>query len=347
MKHVAHFKIVKSTGHGALGEMYEALDERRNRPVNLRTMELGSSVDAEVRQRFEREAQALARLTHPNIVAVLEHGETDDVAWIATEPLKGKTLREIVDAGVPLSAGQIVDIVAQLADGLDQAHRNGVVHRDIKPDNLVILDGPRVKITDFSVAPHANDQLTRVGSVIGTPKYMSPEQARGLPIDERSDIYAIGVILYELLTGKVPFEGKNFVQIATRVVNEKPLAPNLIRPATPLPLALIAGRCLAKRPADRYPTAGQVAADLRRYTDLPIPAGALAAFYGDGKAAVEQPVIANRLALNPTAGAETVPRVRDLLGEARQARKSRRTTVWVAIAAVAVVAASAATYLLR
>lgn len=348
MKHVAHYRLVRPLGHAALGEIHEAYDERNHRSVALRTMELGAGVDPEVKARFEREAQAVARLAHPNIVTVLDHGESGDTAWMATELLDGRTLKEIIQAKVALSWAQIVDIVGQLADGLDHAHRQGVVHRDIKPGNLVVLDGPRLKIVDFSVAHHANDQLTRVGSVIGTPRYMSPEQARGLPVDERSDIYAIGVILYELLTGTVPFEGRNFVQIATQVVNQKPVAPSTFR-AVPPALALIAGRCMAKRPQDRYSSAGAVAADLRRYASLAVSEGALAEFYSSAAPlGADRPVPSKAPELTPTAGAETVPHVRDVLMDERLKRGSRKgAMVWFVAAAVVVVAIALAVVVLR
>ncbi|HLW78409.1 MAG TPA: protein kinase, partial [Terriglobia bacterium] len=251
----------------------QGFDPVINRTVAIKTMLLEgfSSADyEEYKKRFQREAQAAGVLSHPNIVTVHDFGEDNGVLYLAMEFLKGVSLEDLLRRQKRMPAEDVVRLFEQVCSALDHAHSHQVVHRDMKPANIMLLDNGQAKVTDFGIARllSSGTGMTRVGQVVGTPSYMSPEQVKGLPVDGRSDIFSLGVILYLLLTGKKPFEGPSLTTIIYKIVNEDPVPPSEVD-ANLLPsLSVIVGRALAKDPKKRYQTCRELAEDLRNYKTL-------------------------------------------------------------------------------
>ncbi len=272
-KTIGRYEITSEIGQGAMGVVYRANDPLLERTVAIKTISLELSKDEfeEFEKRFYREASSAGRLNHPNIVTIHDVGNTDNIAYMAMEFLEGVELRDILDAEEALSLDRIVEIAAQVADGLAFAHEHEVVHRDIKPSNIMILKNGVAKITDFGIALIPSSSRTMAGMVLGSPKYMSPEQVVGQDLDGRSDIFSLGVVLYEMLTGKSPFSGDNISTIMYRILNEMPIAPKTIRPELPEAFDYILARALAKHPDERYENATKMAEDLRNYKTLQVP----------------------------------------------------------------------------
>ncbi|MBU0593919.1 MAG: protein kinase [Gammaproteobacteria bacterium] len=270
---IGRYEIVSEIGQGAMGVVYRALDPLLERTVAIKTISLELSKDEfeEFEQRFYREASSAGRLNHPNIVTVHDVGNTDHIAYMAMEFLEGVELRDIMDGGAQLDLDRIVEIASQVADGLAFAHEHGVVHRDIKPSNIMILKNGVAKITDFGIALIPSSSRTMAGMVLGSPKYMSPEQVVGQDVDSRSDIFSLGVMLYEMLTGKPPFSGENISVIMYRILNEMPVAPVTLKPDLPEVFNYIVAKALAKHPDDRYQNAAEMAEDLRNNRTLHTP----------------------------------------------------------------------------
>jgi serine/threonine-protein kinase len=270
---IGRYEIVEELGHGSMGVVYKARDPLLDRIVALKTVGLAlSREEAEAfEQRFYREAKSAGRLSHANIVTVHDVGKSDAVAYIAMEFLRGQSLREILDSGVVLPIEKIVHIAAQVADGLAFAHASGIVHRDIKPPNIMVLDSGVVKITDFGIALLPTGSRTLAGTVFGSPKYMSPEQVVGRPVDGRADIFSLGAVLYEMLTGFAPFFGGDLEAVLYQVINEMPAPPSTRNKSLPPAFDHIAARALAKHPEDRYSDARAFAADLRNFRELRPP----------------------------------------------------------------------------
>lgn len=270
---IGRYEILSTLGQGAMGVVYRATDPLLERIVAIKTISLELSRDEfeEFEQRFYREAKSAGRLNHPNIVTIHDVGNTDNIAYMAMEFLEGEELRDILDAGAPLSLERIAEIVSQVADGLAFAHEHSVVHRDIKPSNIMILKNGAVKITDFGIALIPSSSRTMAGMILGSPKYMSPEQVVGQDVDGRSDIFSLGVVLYEMLTGKPPFSGDNISAIMFRILNEMPIAPKTLRPDLPEAFNYIVAKALAKHPDERYQSAAEMAEDLRHYLALQVP----------------------------------------------------------------------------
>lgn len=261
---IGRYKILGELGRGAMGVVYRAEDPSLDRVVALKTISLG---DAEGRQEYEKrfllEAKAAGKLTHPNIVTIFDYGEEEGLAYMAMELLQGSDLRSrIRQGGIPPM--EAVEIALQVADGLGFAHEFGVVHRDVKPGNIMLLERGAVKIMDFGIARmrHA-DHKTSTGMVLGTPRYMSPEQISGQPVDQRSDIFSLGTVLYEMLTQTSLFSGLDVNQIAHNVTTTEPPPPSHSNPALPQMLDFIVARALKKDPSVRYQDAYEMAADLR------------------------------------------------------------------------------------
>ena len=251
---IGPYRIERRVGQGAMGAIYLAHDPLTGRRVALKTLTLdpGDDGSADLRTRFAREADAAGRLRHPGIVAVLGHGEVPGLAWLAMELLPGHDLGRHVTVAGRLPIEQVVDIGAQLAHALGYAHAQGVVHRDIKPANVVLDPASgRVKLADFGVARVADALRTRTGVVLGTPAYMSPEQIAGLPVDGRSDLYALGVLLFELLCARLPHEAGTLGALLDAIARRP--APDLrsLRPDVPDALAAVVAQALAKRPDER------------------------------------------------------------------------------------------------
>ncbi|HEX6024267.1 MAG TPA: PASTA domain-containing protein, partial [Solirubrobacter sp.] len=213
--------------------------------------------DPEFRERFRREARAAAGLTHPNIVGIFDRAEWEGTPYIAMELVDGRTLKDLVVQRGPMPVDVAVDLTEQLLKALGYAHKRGIVHRDVKPQNVIIDREGRAKVADFGIARAVNSDMTATGEMVGTVQYVSPEQAQGKPVDHRSDLYSAGVVLYELLTGRVPFDGEAPVSIALKHVNELPVPPSQLRPGIPPAIEAVVLRALEKDPAFRYQSAAE------------------------------------------------------------------------------------------
>jgi eukaryotic-like serine/threonine-protein kinase len=258
------YRLESVVGTGGMATVWRAQDESLGRVVAIKMLAERYSEDESFVERFRREAQSAAGLNHPNIVAIYDRGEADGSYYIAMEFLDGRSLKdEIVEDG-PLPAPRAIDYALQILQALKFAHRHGVVHRDIKPHNIIVGRERRLKVTDFGIARAGASQMTEVGSIIGTAQYLSPEQARGQQVRPPADLYSLGVVLYEMLTGRVPFEGDSAVAIAMKHVSENPRPPRELNPSIPPALEQVVLRALAKDPALRYQSADEMSADLER-----------------------------------------------------------------------------------
>ncbi|TAJ76515.1 MAG: serine/threonine protein kinase [Gallionellaceae bacterium] len=267
---LGRYEIVSELGQGAMGVVYKATDPLIDRVVAIKTINLGLAQEEkeEYEARFYQEAKAAGRLSHPNIVTVYDVGKSGDVAYIAMEFLQGREVRDMLNDGRALPVEQVLDIVSQVALGLAYAHEHGIVHRDVKPSNIMVIRDGHVKITDFGIARMESAAVrTQTGMVLGSPKYMSPEQVMGKLIDQRSDIFSLGVMLYEMLTGKAPFVGENVNAIMYQTLNGVPPPPGTVNPAVPDMLNFIVAKALAKGLDDRYQNAKDMANDLRACRD--------------------------------------------------------------------------------
>jgi serine/threonine-protein kinase len=265
LTNIGRYRIVSELGRGAMGIVYKARDAQLDRFVAIKTIRVSTEGDeaAEYLARFRQEAKALGALNHPGIITVFDAGSEDDFAYMAMELLDGVELRDLM-AQARLPIPLILDLAAQIAEALAFAHERGVVHRDIKPANIMVVEGNRAKIMDFGIARvRISDVKTQTGVLLGSPKYMSPEQVLGRPVDRRSDIFSLGVVLYEMLAGAVPFSGADLTQLMFQVVNGAPPPPSRVNPAVPDVLDYIVAKALEKNPDKRYADAGEMAADLR------------------------------------------------------------------------------------
>src|SRR5687767_2150501 len=259
------YLIIRKLGSGGMANVYLAQDQELGRRVAIKILDDRHARDEQFVERFRREAQNAAGLSHPNIVSIYDRGDSEGTYYIAMEHVEGRTLKELLVARGPSPLGIAIDYTRQILSALRFAHRNGIVHRDIKPHNVIVDGEGRAKVTDFGIArAGAASQMTEAGSIVGTAQYLSPEQARGGPIDQRSDLYSVGIVLYELLTGTVPFTGDTPVEIAMKHLSEKPEPPSTQREDIPEELDLIVMRALAKDPAERYQSAEEMEADLQR-----------------------------------------------------------------------------------
>jgi eukaryotic-like serine/threonine-protein kinase len=263
---LGRYQVLGELGQGAMGVVYKAKDPLIDRVVAIKTINLSLAMDEkdEYEGRFYQEAKAAGRLNHPNIVTIYDVGKSGDVAYIAMEFLEGRELRDIMNERGMLPVDQVLDVVAQVALGLAYAHEHGIVHRDVKPSNIMLVRDGHVKITDFGIARMASAAVrTQTGMVLGSPKYMSPEQVMGKEIDQRSDIFSLGVMLYEMLTREAPFDGENVNAIMYQTLNVIPVPPNSVNPAVPEMVNFIVAKALAKGIEDRYQNAKDFAIDLR------------------------------------------------------------------------------------
>src|SRR5213083_2232678 len=266
---LGRYEIVRELGKGAMGIVYLAKDPLIGRLVALKTIRLQNNDDDEAKefqQRFVREAQAAGILNHPSIVTVHDIGQDDasGMSFIAMEYVEGSNLKEILAQGRPLTFEQIGEIIAQVGDALDFAHTKGIVHRDVKPANIILLDGMRAKITDFGIAKiTSGGNLTSTGQFLGTPNYMAPEQIKGAPVDGRTDIFSLGICLYECLTRRKPFGGDSLTSISYKIVHE-PFPPlHEINPQIPDGYEEVVAHALAKDPAKRYQRGRDLTSALR------------------------------------------------------------------------------------
>jgi serine/threonine-protein kinase len=266
MSQIGRYEILGELGKGAMGIVYRAMDPMLGRPVAIKTVNMSDDPQemAEYEARFYQEAKAAGGLNHPNIVTIHDIGKSGNLAYMAMELLEGSELRAVMKPGEPLAAARAVEIAAQVADGLAYAHQHGVVHRDVKPANIMIVRNEMAKITDFGIARMRQAEVrTQTGVVLGSPRYMSPEQVAGKRAEPRSDIFSLGVILYEMLTGKPAFTGEDVTSVMYQILNVAPPAPSSVNPAVPAVLDFIVAKALAKSPDERYPDAAELARDLR------------------------------------------------------------------------------------
>jgi len=256
------YRIHSMLGGGGMADVYLAEDLKLGRRVALKVLLSRYASDAQFVERFRREAQAAAKINHPNIVGIYDWGAIGETYYIVMEYVQGETLKERIRRGGRLSPSDAVNVSLGLLAALETAHRAGVVHRDIKSQNILIDAAGAVKVTDFGIARAGDSHMTEAGSVLGTAQYLAPEQAKGLPVDERSDLYSMGVVLYEMLTGQVPFQGDSAVTVALKHVNEQAPEPAELVPGLPSSLNLIVLKAIAKDPAQRYQRASEFVADL-------------------------------------------------------------------------------------
>ncbi len=258
------YRIRRRIGSGGMADVYLAEDEDLGRRVAIKILNNRYSSDDSFVERFQREAESAASLSHPNIVSIYDRGEAEGTYYIAMEVVEGRSLKEVILTQGRLPAKQAAEYARQILSGLRFAHRNGIIHRDIKPHNILISHDDNLKVTDFGIARAGASQMTEDGAVMGTAQYLSPEQARGGQVTAASDLYSVGIVLYEMLTGKVPFTGDSAVEIAMKHVNEPPDPPSVRVPRIPPELDHIVVRAISKNPVERYQSAEDFDVDLDR-----------------------------------------------------------------------------------
>ncbi len=334
------YRVLSRLGSGGMADVYLAQDQLLGRQVAVKILHHHFAEDQEFVERFRREASSAAALSHPNIVAIFDRGEWNGTYYIAMEYVAGRSLKAIVREDGPLPASTAIDIVIQILRAARFAHRRGVIHRDLKPHNVILDEEGRARVTDFGIARAGASDMTLTGSIMGTAQYLSPEQAQGHPVSAVSDLYSVGVILYELLTGAVPFEGETAVAIAYKQVSAAPRPPSELNPALPPSLDAVVLRALAKDPAERYADADELIAALERERD--VLAGVPAPPSADGQVHHLHPhpaPITGSLLVAPAG------RFEEPYGPER-APNRRRRALWWGLAAVLLAAAALAAVLL-
>ncbi len=310
------YRLLRRIGSGGMADVWLAEDPHLQRRVALKILHRRFAQDREFVERFEREAEAAAGLSHPNIVAVFDRGEVEGTHYIAMQLLEGRTLKELIDQG--LSTEQAVSLIRQVLEGAGYAHRHGVVHRDLKPQNVIVDDDGVATVTDFGIARAGASEITQAGSVMGTPHYLSPEQAQGQAVTAVSDLYSVGVMLYEALAGRVPFEADSAVAIAMKQVSHTPQRPSSINPEVTPALDAVVMRALEKDPGQRFQSAEAFIVALDAAGRDPGAPGGTAAF-----APLPPPVVAPG---DAAAAAE----------DPEEERRRRRHRTWWMLAAIAV-----------
>ena len=294
--HLGRYEIIEELGRGEMGVVYKAHDPLIERFVAIKAIDLlrlSQDEKEEYEARFYQEAKAAGRLNHPNIITIHDLGKSGDMVYIAMELMEGPELQNIISANLSLTVTEKLEIALQVAIGLAYAHQHGIVHRDIKPSNIVVLRDNHVKIADFGIAQVPNSLVkTRVNKILGSPSYMSPEQIQFQPTDARSDIFSFGVVIYQMLTGKLPFKGDNIMALMYQIVGSTPQNPSSLNPENPTVLDAIVLKCLAKKPEDRYQNANDLVTDLNSCLGVPhtdvIDLSALSELVGENKKEVKE-----------------------------------------------------------
>ncbi|HSS79769.1 MAG TPA: Stk1 family PASTA domain-containing Ser/Thr kinase [Gaiellaceae bacterium] len=298
------YRIERKLGAGGMADVYLAEDQELGRRVAIKILNDRHAADDSFIERFRREAKNAAGLSHPNIVSIYDRGEAEGTYYIAMEYLDGRSLKELIVGRGPAPIKITIDYARQILAAVGFAHKHGIVHRDIKPHNVLVGPEGRLKVTDFGIARSGASQMTEVGSIIGTAQYLSPEQARGAPVDQTSDLYSVGVVLYEMLTGQVPFTGDTPLEIAMKHLSEVPKPPSELRPEVPHDLDSVVLRALAKDPSERYQSAEEMDADLVRVAEgLPVDpeteTAATAVLAGSGLMAAAPTSVISRAPVTP------------------------------------------------
>lgn len=267
------YRIIEKVGEGGMAQVYRAQCTLLDRVVAVKVLRPQYGSDEEFVARFHREAQAAARLSHPNVVNVYDVGKEGETHYIVMEYVNGQTLKEVINQHAPLAAGQAVSIAEQILRALKHAHSRGIIHRDVKPHNILITQDGRVKVTDFGIARAASASgLTETGIVLGSVHYFSPEQARGQAVGVQSDLYSLGVILYEMVTGKLPFQGDSPIAIALKQIQEEPIPPHKLNPQLPGWLEGVILGAMQKESEARYKSAEEMLTELKRWQGVPADA---------------------------------------------------------------------------
>ncbi|MDQ3849300.1 MAG: protein kinase, partial [Actinomycetota bacterium] len=256
------YQVIDRLGSGGMADVFSAQDLQLGRKVALKLLHERFAQDEEFVERFRREASSAAGLQHQHVVSVYDRGEWDGTAYIAMEYVAGRTLKQVIQQEGPLEPGRAVDLAVQVLRAVRFAHRRGVIHRDLKPHNVIVDEEGRAKVTDFGIARAGASDITETGSIMGTAQYLSPEQAQGHAVNAPSDLYSVGIVLYEMLTGRVPFDGDSTVAVALKQVSESPVPPSRLNPAVTPELEAVVLRALAKDPAERFADAEEFIAAL-------------------------------------------------------------------------------------
>ena len=272
MKNIGKYKITSILGKGAMGIVYRALDPDINREVAIKTIRFDLVSEEgdreEMMERFMREAQAAGKLTHSNIITIYDVGREKDMTYIVMQLIEGKSLQKVISSGEKISTKEVIQLMDQLCKALDYAHDNGIIHRDIKPANILLDKEGKPFIVDFGVARLETSTLTEAGTTLGTPSYMSPEQVMGKKVDRRSDIFSLGSILYELLTGKRAFQAQSITTVIYKIINEEPVALTEVKRGLPVGFERIVCKALAKDPKGRYQNCAELATDLHNFEQI-------------------------------------------------------------------------------
>jgi predicted Ser/Thr protein kinase len=334
------YEVGRLLGAGGMAEVFEGRDRLLARRVAIKVLQAQFARDPSFLIRFKREAQAAASLSHPNIVGVYDTGTEDGTHFIVMEYVEGRTLKDVIRAEGPLYPERAAEVCADVCSALIAAHARGLIHRDIKPGNVMLTPEGKVKVMDFGIArATTSETITQTAAVVGTAQYISPEQAQGQTVDYRSDLYSVGCCLYEMLTGTVPFTGATPVAIAYRHVREDPTPPRMLNPDVPAPLEAITLKAMAKLPDNRYQTAAEMHDDLERFRNgQPVHATPLM------DAAATTQAIPRDGGADPTAMLGTVPADR-AARYAEPEEEERRTSVgWIVVSLLALVVVGLAAF---